>query len=141
MIYCFLLRVVSELLSRYQKYVSGDKNAFHANLREPVFKIALQQSSTASRDFEFILGIYCNSESTADEKIAALSSLGATNDMAIVDRILNKVTLDSNIVKLQDSPYPVGSLPVLSPMKEKVFPILWTWMITNWYIYFSCVDT
>ena len=127
-----IFRVVSELLGRYQKYVLGEKNAFHANLREPIFKVALQQSTSASRDFEFIIGIYTNSSSTADEKIAALTSLGATNDLSIVDLILNKTTLDSSIVKLQDSPYPVGSLAALSPMKDKVLPVLWNWLIANW---------
>lgn len=100
-------------------------------MRNPVFKTVLNHSKNAEADFESVFKIYKDA-TAADERIAALGCLGATNDFAIVDRILNKITLDTETVKLQDCMYPVSSLARQCPQKSKVLAILWTWMITNW---------
>ena len=127
-----MCRVVEELQKRFRKFVGGDKEAFHANLREPVFKTALSHSTTPMKDFEAVLGLYTASTSTADEKIAALSSVGAVGDMAVVERILAMVLESGGAIKLQDSMYPVLSLASLSPLKEKVLQVLWDWLVKNW---------
>ena len=123
---------MEELQKRFNNFLAGDKQAFHANLREPVFKTVLSHSKTPMKDFEAILALYTSSASTADEKIAALSSVGAVGDMAVIERILAMVLETGGAIKLQDSMYPVVSLASLSPLKEKVLQVLWDWLVKNW---------
>ncbi|KAI8897127.1 peptidase family M1-domain-containing protein [Globomyces pollinis-pini] len=123
--------VIAELKNRFVKYIKGDSTAFHANLRNSVFKSVLSHSNNPAEDWEAVFNIYKNA-ATADERIAALGSLGAINDMKIVHRILNEITLDSDIVKLQDTMYPVASIATQCPLKEEALEYLWVWCTSNW---------
>lgn len=96
----FYFSVIAELQSRFKKYLSGSKEAFHPNLREQVFKTVLKHSKTPEADFGAILSIY-KSGITADEKISALACIGAVNDLKIAEKILNEIVMDTDIVKLQ----------------------------------------
>jgi hypothetical protein len=69
---------------------------------------------------------------TADERITALNCLGATNDLNLIHKILNEFILNAEIVKLQDTPFPIASIAVKCPHKEQAYEILWTWVQANW---------
>jgi aminopeptidase 2 len=116
--------VITELQNRFK---NGN---YHPNLRGITFKSVLKYSQEDSADFEAILNIY-KTASTVDEKMAALGTIGATKDLEFTKKIL-ELTLDENVVKLQDTVYPVNSVAVLSPNKVEALEILWNWLVANW---------
>ncbi|KAJ3333624.1 Aminopeptidase 2 mitochondrial, partial [Kappamyces sp. JEL0680] len=132
--------VISELTARFRRYVAGDKEAFHANLRQAVFEAVLKHSQSPSADFDAIMNIY-HGATAADEKIAALESLGASNDLELARRLLHDITMNPDIVKLQDSMYPVLSLSTLNPHREQVLAMLWSWITENWPTIFNKLST
>jgi aminopeptidase 2 len=93
----------------------------------------LKHSTQSAKDFDSVLDIYKNA-ATADEKIAALSCIGASNDMEVCKRVLNEMVLDSELVRLQDTMYPVASLVSDCPHKEQMLEIVWLWVTSNWTI-------
>ncbi|KAJ3324928.1 Aminopeptidase 2 mitochondrial [Boothiomyces sp. JEL0866] len=121
---------VTELKARFDKFIAGDKSAFHANLRSPVFTSVLAHSTTPKEHFDAIFRLYNNGENI-DEKIAALTSVGATTDYQIAKQLLADV-LDSSVIKLQDCPYPVASLVNFYPRKTEIYEYMWHWVTTNW---------
>lgn len=116
--------------NRFDKFMAGDKNAFHANLRAPVFTSVLAHSTTPKEHFDAIFSLYHKGENI-DEKMAAIQSVGATTDFEIAKKILASV-LDSSVVKLQDCSYPVSSLANLYPRKAEIYEYMWHWVTTNW---------
>jgi aminopeptidase 2 len=121
--------VLEELESRFRKYQNGQKDAFHPNLRSTVFKSVLLYTETPEVDFNSILEIYLHG-ATVDERMAALDSLGAINDLSLVQRLLG-IALDPNIVKPQDMRTPLLSLGG-SPFSQEVPDLLWKWLQTHW---------
>jgi aminopeptidase 2 len=122
-------RVVEELIRRFQRYQTGQKDAFHPDLRSAVFKAVLLYSTNPAKDFDDILDIYKHGE-TVDERMVALSTIGAVNDLELVKKLLEMV-LDSSIVKPQDVRTPLESLS-LNPQRKKVLILLWDWLTVNW---------
>jgi aminopeptidase 2 len=96
-----------------------------------VFTTVLNHSVNPEKDFDAIFHIYQH-PSTADERITALGCLGATNDLKLVHKILNEFILNPDIVKLQDTVYPIGSIATKNPHKVVVYELLWTWIQENW---------
>jgi aminopeptidase 2 len=78
-----------------------------------------------------VFNLYQKGDSV-DARLAALGALGAINDISLVHRILDEITLNQEVVKPQDVMRPVGSLAHLSPFKAQVLEILWKWCIKNW---------
>lgn len=123
--------VILELQNLFKEYRNGNKQAFHPNLRGAVFKTVLNHSENPQADFDAIMAIYNSSES-AFERISALSCIGATNSLDIAHHILKNITMNEDIVRLQDCMYPIASLATLCPLKVEVLEILWTWLTKNW---------
>ncbi|KAJ3274829.1 Aminopeptidase 2 mitochondrial [Terramyces sp. JEL0728] len=121
---------VTELKGRFDRFIAGDKNAFHANLRTPVFTSVLAHSTSPEDHFKAIFNLYKNGENI-DEKMAALSSVGATGDFELAKKLLANV-LDNSVIKMQDCPYPVASLATFYPRKSEIFEYLWQWLTANW---------
>ena len=86
-------------------------------------------SSDPKSDFDVIFNIY-KSASSVDSKLAALSSLGAVNDMGCFHTLLDYV-LDTNIIKSQDIIYPMSHIG-LGPLKQMKLEALWVWVTSNW---------
>ena len=102
LLYDLWIRVIKELQTRFNKFINGDEKALPPNLRHHAFSIVLRTSTPKAADFEKVLKIYKDGKS-ADLKLQALQSLGATNAMENVDRLLNEIVLDKEVVRPQDA--------------------------------------
>ncbi|KAH6577929.1 hypothetical protein BASA60_003832 [Batrachochytrium salamandrivorans] len=91
----------------------GDETALHSNLRTTAYR-------TVSKNTE--------DESTFE---ALLNILGSSPNMNVVQRVLNEVVLDKELVRLQDIAYPMQSLRG-SPALKEVLPIMWNFLKSNW---------
>ncbi|KAI8905519.1 peptidase family M1-domain-containing protein [Gorgonomyces haynaldii] len=102
----------------------------HPNLRLTVLRIVLQNSKQPKEDFDAVLDLIKNADSP-DAKIAALSSIGAINDLELVKQVL-VYAMDPETVKPQDITRPIGSIVSGSPLPETTYPLLWQWFVENW---------
>jgi aminopeptidase 2 len=123
--------VIAQLQDRYKKYAAGDMNAFHPNLRSCLFSTVLKHTITPGADFDTIFKLYENG-ATADEKVGALGTIGAINDLSLSKKILNEIVLDSSKVKTQDSYIPIVSLAIHSPKRLEVLELIWEFITRNW---------
>jgi aminopeptidase 2 len=123
--------VIKELLSRYQKFAAGDINAFNGNLRPIVFCTALKHSTNPQADFDTVFSRYYNGV-TIDEKVSAVSALGASNDVKIVKNLLDCIIFDAEKVKPQDTYLILHSLSEQSPIRGEVTELLWKFFTKNW---------
>jgi hypothetical protein len=119
-----------ELQRMYADYINSQK-AIHPELRRIVFKTQLARSTDCQKDFEFVLNLAVKAP-TVDERLAALSSIGSINEESLVDKILNEIVFDREIVRLQDFYTPLVSLRGSLSLKEKNIPKLGEWLLKNW---------
>lgn len=115
----------------FSMFVEGSHDAINSNLRGIVFAVSLQYSKDPDVTFDHIMRVF-KTDSSIDAKLAALSSIGATNSVKIVEKILETVVLDQEIVKPQDVMRPISSIANLSMMKPIVLDMLWVWFVKNW---------
>lgn len=121
--------VIEELKTRFKGLIEGDESALHPNLRGTAYVNVLRNSENPSKDFETIAGL-SKTAASADQKLSALSALGAVPTPELVDRLLAMV-LDPETVKPQDIIYPLGLLGD-GPDKAKNLDTLWAWVLKNW---------
>ncbi|KAJ3128832.1 Aminopeptidase 2 mitochondrial [Nowakowskiella sp. JEL0407] len=123
-------KAVSECIARFEKYVKGDIAAIHPDIRKTVFETALTHSKDQEATFNELLKIYKSADSV-NLKINALTSMGATSDMKLVEKYLGFV-LDGETVRAQDSAYVVAALARSTPIPGIVRPFMWKWVQENW---------
>ncbi len=129
--FLILTRIASEFRSRFYKFAQGDATALHPNLRSIAFSVLLRTSSDPVKDFESVLTIFKETLS-ADERISALTCLGAIHDNSLVQRLLNQIVLDNNLVRPQDVMYPLAGLAGDNPDPCQVRPLLWIFLKEKW---------
>jgi hypothetical protein len=87
---------------------------------------------TVKEDFEDVLKIYNNNAIGLDQRLAALTSLGAVSDITIFkERVLNELCLDTEKVKPADILYPFRGTGVNRHSTE-VKEVTWEWIKANW---------
>ncbi|EGF76262.1 hypothetical protein BATDEDRAFT_28626 [Batrachochytrium dendrobatidis JAM81] len=121
--------VIKELIDRFHKFVGGDESALDTNLRSIAYRTACKNTDDESV-FEALLNIYKTS-TNVEARLTALSTLGASPNINVVNRVLNEVLMDGNLVRLQDMMYPLNSLRS-SPALKEVLPIMWNFLKSNW---------
>ncbi|KAJ3098970.1 Aminopeptidase 2 mitochondrial [Physocladia obscura] len=125
--------VIAELTERFHKYVAGDDNALHPELRGAAFRTVLSNvtEETADAVFDAVYAIYKNPTIQQSERNSALGSLGSINSAKHVDRILNVLLFDDEEIKLQDIFTPLGSIASANPNAQVIRPLLIEYLFTN----------
>ncbi|OWB68833.1 hypothetical protein B5S30_g4223 [[Candida] boidinii] len=116
-------KVVAACKDMFAKYVAGDKEAIHPNLRATIFNTVAAEGSAA--EYEEILKIYRNPQSV-DEKIAALRSLGRFENKELLEKTL-ALLLDGT-VRSQDIYIPMQGMRAHKVGIETLF----AWMKVKW---------
>jgi len=99
--------VVEEARNRFWRFVKGDNDALHPNLRGPVYNIVLKNAKDETEEtqvWEEVLKIYQNEALTSDQRLTALAVLGDAKSEALINRYL-AMSLDDKQVRGQDSIY------------------------------------
>lgn len=116
--------VSKDALEAFEKYIAGDKQAFHPNIRGSVFATVARSGS--QKYYEEIFKIYKNPVST-DEKITALRTLGRFEDPELIQRTLG-LLFDTTTIKSQDIYVPMQGLRTHKAGIEA----LWQWVQADW---------
>lgn len=98
-------RIIGEAKKRFDGYVSGERDTLHPDLRSTVFHLVVKYGNY--QDYQQVKGIYEKS-SIVDEKLAALSALGASQDCTVLKETLNFAL--SEKVRNQDLIYAIRSV-------------------------------
>lgn len=123
--------VVSQLQQRFKSFIAGDEKALPPNLRGAAYRVVLSHSKSPEEDFNAVLKIY-KTAPTADQRLTALYALGATNDPKLVDKIINEMTLDTELVRPGDAYYPLRGLSKENNDPKTIRPLLWEFSTRNW---------
>lgn len=107
----------------FAKFLEGDYNAIHPNLRASVLAMVLRDGGV--KEWEAVLARY-HSAPTADEKNTCLRSLGRARSPELIEKTLALAL--SGEVKMQDIYMPIGGLGTTSAGIER----RWEWMCKNW---------
>ncbi|KAK9450798.1 peptidase family M1-domain-containing protein [Limtongia smithiae] len=121
--------IVAGAKERFAKYVAGDKNAIHPNLRRAVFSIVLSQEGDSEEEvtaaYEAVLK-EATSSTSVDGKEIALAALGKVRSEALIERSLG--LFFSGAIGLQDLHY----LAVSLASNGKARWALWEFIKANW---------
>jgi len=107
----------------FGKFIAGDRSAIHPNLRSSVYAVVLKFGG--EKEYNAILKEY-ETAKNADERNAALRSLGRAQDPKLIKRTLDYSL--SKEVKDQDIYLPLAGLRAHQPGIEA----LWSWVQENW---------
>ncbi|CCE83179.1 Piso0_003751 [Millerozyma farinosa CBS 7064] len=108
----------------FSRYISGDKQAIHPNLRSTVFGTVARFGNRET--YESLLGITRNPNSEI-EKLAALRSLGKIRDPELLDEF-SALLMDRSLVKSQDIHIPLAGLRT----HKSGIETMWGWFIREW---------
>ncbi|KAH8176420.1 peptidase family m1 domain-containing protein [Sarocladium implicatum] len=117
------VKVVTAAKEMFKKYMTGDKEALHPNIRRSVFSISLKYGG--EEEYDQLLDLYRSSKNS-DERNNCLRVLGAARDPKLIQRTLG--LLNSSDVKDQDIYMPMGGLLAHPGGIEA----LWTYVKENW---------
>jgi aminopeptidase 2 len=115
--------VVAAAQDMFKRSAEGDHSAIHPNIRGSVYNIVLKNGG--EKEYNIILDRFRNG-STSDEKNTALRSLGAAEDIKLVQRTL-ELALNGE-VRSQDVYMPLAGLRAhVTGVQER-----WKWLNQNW---------
>ncbi|KAJ3025367.1 UNVERIFIED_CONTAM: hypothetical protein HDU68_007216 [Siphonaria sp. JEL0065] len=125
--------VLAELRSRFDRYITGEKEALHPEIRIIAFRAALASVTpeNAESTFNSILTILLNPETAEGEKGEIREILGAINSAEHIDRILNEIVWNPEIIRPQDFFGPIGGMSQYCAHPEVVRPLLIQWFKDN----------
>ncbi|KAL2122906.1 hypothetical protein VTJ04DRAFT_3361 [Mycothermus thermophilus] len=115
--------VIDAAKDMFKKFVEGDKEAIHPNLRGSVFSMALKYGG--KEEYDAILNFY-RSSTNSDVRNTALRCLGRAKDPELIKRTLE--LLVNGEVKDQDIYMPTGGLR----SHPEGINALFAWMKENW---------
>lgn len=116
-------QIITAAKDMFSKYMAGDKNALHPNIRGSVFAMALKYGG--KDEYEKILDFYRTSKSS-DERNTALRCLGRAKQPELIQQTLD--LLFSGEIKDQDIYMPTAGLRSHPEGIEALFK----WMVSNW---------
>ncbi|KNC84831.1 hypothetical protein SARC_02972 [Sphaeroforma arctica JP610] len=115
--------VVAEANTRFQKFVNGDSEAIHADLRGAVFSIVL--GNGGDKEWEQLVQLTDKME-TEEEKLPILKALGSGSSAALVVKTLDYSV--SGEVRSQDVPFVIRSCGENPTGRDET----WDYVKTNW---------
>ncbi|KAK5110846.1 hypothetical protein LTR62_005557 [Meristemomyces frigidus] len=107
----------------FEKFIAGDRNAIHPNLRGGVYSVVLQYGG--EKEYNAIIKEY-ETAKNAEERNTALRSVGRAKDPELIKRSLAYAL--SKEVKDQDIYLPLAGLRA----HQEGIIALWAWMKENW---------
>jgi len=118
--------ILTEAKKRFAKFIQGDANALHPNVRSSVYKMVVKAGGEP--EWEAVRKIYLETE-VVDQKLGALSALGATRQPALIQRAF-EFSLDP-AVRPQDIIY---ILRTLGDNPAARYP-LWEFVKQRWSVF------
>lgn len=116
-------KIISAAKEMFAKFMKGDFEAIHPNLRTSVFAIVLRDGGL--KEYDALLARY-HTAPTAEERNNCLRALGRGQSPELIDKTL-KLAL-SGEVKMQDVYMPIGGLG----NHRQGIEARWKWMCDNW---------
>ncbi|KAJ3347250.1 hypothetical protein HDU83_002277 [Entophlyctis luteolus] len=140
---CDDLEVQAELRRRFDLFVAGDATALHSEIRGTAFASVLRNASaeTVSDVFDAVFAVYKDPSTQANLQISALVSLGSVNSAEHVDRLLNVLMFDTEVVRNQDFYVPLSGLARLNSNPEVIRPLLREWFRNKWEVIYPKFET
>ncbi|KAI8618992.1 peptidase family M1-domain-containing protein, partial [Chytriomyces sp. MP71] len=128
------LGVQAELRSRFDQFAAGDLSALHPEIRATAYNVALSTSDDDKLDavFEVILARYLDANTQPGEKSEILRALGATKSPALLDKLLNDIVFNQEIIRLQDFMWPLAGIASNCSDPQVTRPLLWQWFVSNY---------
>ena len=77
--------IAQDAHSRFMRYVDGDTEAIHPDLREVVFKIVMRKGGR--HEYDALIALYTAADA-ADQRVTILKALGATADRGVMDLVM-----------------------------------------------------
>ncbi|KAJ3195936.1 Aminopeptidase 2 mitochondrial [Entophlyctis luteolus] len=126
--------VQAELRRRFDRFAAGETSALHPEIRTTAFASVLRNSAPESMEFAFatVLGVYLNPSTEPEAKVAALRILGVVNSSEHVDRLLNELMFDRDVVRPQDFFSPLIGFVQGSKNPGYIRPLLREWFKNKW---------
>lgn len=121
--------VIREARERFDRFIAGDLQAIHPDLRGVVFSIVI--SHGGQKEYDQVFDIYQKS-TVADQKITALGALGFSRDSLIIQAALN-LTLHEDIIRPQDVMYLFRSVGLNTFGRR----MCWQCIVDNWSFFYE----
>ena len=112
----------AESKGRFGRYIGGEKEAIHPDLREAVFGTVLRKGG--QEEFDALIKLY-KSESAADQKVIILRALGSAPTQGVMEAAMEFAM--SSEVRDQDTYITIGYLAANTAGRQFVF----AWFQTN----------
>ena len=116
-------KIITAADAMFKKFVEGNVDAIHPNLRPSVYAMALVHGG--EKEYDALLARF-HTAPTSDERNTCLRALGRAEDPKLIERTLNLAL--SGEVKMQDVYMPISGLRAFKDGIEK----RWEWMCKEW---------
>ena len=115
--------VIKAAQDMFAKFLAGDRQAIHPNIRGSVYAIVIQNGG--NKEYDALLNEY-RTANDADERNTALRALGRANNKELIRRSLDLPLSDD--VKGQDVYMPIAGLR----NEREGIEMMWEWLTSNW---------
>ncbi|KAJ3376746.1 Aminopeptidase 2 mitochondrial [Entophlyctis sp. JEL0112] len=139
LVYCNDTNVAVELKRRFDLFAGGDKSALHEEIRVVAFASVLRNVKNfeeAESAFENVLRVYKDPNTQPEEKDETLRVLGGVNSMEHIDRLLNTIIFDTEIVKTQDVMQVLVGVVRVNGTPIVTRPLLREWFKNKWDVFY-----
>lgn len=121
--------VLKEARSRFDRFIGGDVDAIHPNLRGVIYSLVIREGG--QREFDQVLDLY-QKFTVPDQKLAALGALGSSRDASVIKAALELSKRD-DIVRPQDVMYLFRTVGV-NPSGRRM---CWEFTQENWKFFYD----
>ncbi|KAJ3225536.1 Aminopeptidase 2 mitochondrial [Chytriomyces hyalinus] len=125
--------VQAELLLRFNRFIAGDVAALHPEIRGIAYANALATSDPADVEvvFDALLGIHADPKTEANERNEILRALGSANSPALIERLIQVIIFDKEIIRMQDVVTTLIGLVNGKNDRSVTRPLMWQWFKDN----------
>ncbi|ORY48215.1 hypothetical protein BCR33DRAFT_763937 [Rhizoclosmatium globosum] len=104
--------VNAELVARFNRFLAGDKEALHPEIKTVAIRAALSSTTeeNAEEVFNSVLALLQDPATLPQEASEIRGVLGAINSAPLVDRLLNEIMWNPDIIRPQDILDPIAGV-------------------------------
>lgn len=121
--------VLKEARARFERFITGDHDAIHPNLRGVFYSLVIRNGGQA--EFDQVLGLY-QKFTVPDQKLAALGALGSSKNPEVIRSALDLSKRD-DIVRPQDCMYIFRTVGVNTAGRR----MCWEFVQQNWKFFYD----
>lgn len=128
--YCGDAFTVKQSMDKFDDALSVNSSIASLQLRKSIIQTVISNSNSSVPFFKAIDALKANGTSKEYREIV-VKSIGASNNLTLIDHLLDNVIFDSSIIQLSET----GTLIIsvyCSPLKKEVVPKVWPWFTKNW---------